>query len=237
MQAAPVLTSTIDVELPEWLLVPPAVTDAWRTAIREVFDTITRVERALPEDGRMFEDGLVIDSDAAIEHLVRMAGDLEDDDRLVASLVVPNRWPLPVIVSVGASDPEADLLDLAGATGGLPIDAPTVEELPPEVGGEGPIVTRFDLADDGAVVATVCCLRRADGVDTRVLWRTNDLAVVPVFLPSLVELVGAVRNDVHAPPTGTQPQRTGPDAPPTGADAQPADPKTDTDTDTDGASA
>ncbi|KQO59957.1 hypothetical protein [Curtobacterium sp. Leaf261] len=219
MQAAPVLTSVIDVDLPEWLLVPPTVTEEWRAAVRDVFDTVTRVERELPEDGRLFEDGLVIDAEAAVEQLVRMAGDLEADDRLVASLVVPNRWPLPVIVSVGAADPDADLLDLAGATGGLPIDAPTVDELPPEVGGEGPVVTRFDLADDGAVMATVCCLRRADGVDTRVLWRTNDLAVVPVFLPSLVELVGAVRNDVQAPIDA-------------GTDANAR-----TDTDTDGASA
>jgi hypothetical protein len=211
MQAAPVLTSVIDVDLPEWLLVPPTVTDEWRTAVCDVFDTITRVERALPEEGRMFEDGMVIDARAAVEQLVRMAGDLDGDDRLVASLVVPNRWPLPVIVSVGAADPEADLLDLAGATGGLPIDAPTVDELPPEVGGEGPVVTRFDLADDGAIMATVCCLRRADGVDTRVLWRTSDLAVVPILLPSLVELVGAVRNTTDLPAPTTSSARQDPD--------------------------
>jgi hypothetical protein len=205
MSASPVLSSTIDVELPEWLLVPPTVTTEWRAAVRDVFDTVTRVERELPEESRMFEDGMVIDADLAVETLVRMAADLPADDRLVASLAVPNRWPLPVVVSVGAADTEADLLDLAGATGGLPIDAPSVDELPPEVGGEGPVVTRFDLAADGSIMATVCCVRRQDGVDTRVLWRTNDLAVVPVFTPTLVELVGSVKNATGpGSDTGTQ---------------------------------
>lgn len=198
MTASPVLTSTIDVDLPEWILVPSTVTAEWRTAVRDVFDTVTRVEQELPAESRMFEDGMVIDAELAVETLVRMAADLPGDDRLVASLAVPNRWPLPVVVSVGAADTETDLLELAGATGGLPIDAPSVDELPPEVGGEGPVVTRFDLADDGSIMATVCCVRRQDGVDTRVLWRTNDLAVVPLFTPSLVELVGAVENTVGA---------------------------------------
>ncbi|MFZ7087102.1 hypothetical protein [Curtobacterium sp. RRHDQ10] len=197
MQASPVLTSVIDVDLPEWLLVPRTATAEWRAAVEDVFDTVTRVERETPAESRLFEDGMVIDAPLAVETLLRMAADLDGDDRLVASLAVPNRWPLPVIVSVGATDPEADVLDLAGATGGLPVDTPQVDELPPESGGEGPVVTRFDLAEDGSVMATVCIVRRADGVDTRVLWRTNDLAVVPVFLPTLVGLVGAVRNAVQ----------------------------------------
>jgi len=35
-------------------------------------------------------------------------------------------------------------------------------------------------------------------VDTRVLWRTRELDVVPVFAPEVVALVGRVRNEVSA---------------------------------------
>lgn len=231
MSAAPVLTSNIDVEIPQWLVVPDTdgATPEWRAGVLQLFEAIVQVDRDAEGEQRVFADGREVDPVAALDTLLEFRAALDDGERLVASLGIPNRWPLPVIVSVGVSDPDGPgLLELAGAEGGLPVERPAVDELPEGVGGEGPIVTRYDLDDDGVIWASICAVRRetvhaggaatpdgataapagagADGatasagvdIDTRVLWRTRDLDVVPVFGDELVRLLAAITNGVSA---------------------------------------
>ncbi len=211
--AAPTFTSTIDVESPQWLVIPDVadVTPEWRAEVLRLFEAIVHVDREAEGEQRIFDDGREVDPQTALDTLLEFRAALDGGDRLVAGLGVPNRWPLPVVVSVGVADGDGAhdpsgtraLLELAGAEGGLPVEPPAVDELPEHVGGEGPVVTRYDLDDDGAIWATVCAVRREttqDGpaVDTRVLWRTRDLDVVPVFGPEVVDLLAAIRNEVAA---------------------------------------
>lgn len=207
---APTFTSTIDVESPQWLVVPDVadVTPEWRAEVLRLFEAIVHVDREAEGEQRIFDDGREVDPQTALDTLLEFRAALDGGDRLVAGLGVPNRWPLPVVVSVGVAETEdpqdtRGLLQLAGAEGGLPVEQPAVDELPEHVGGEGPVVTRYDLDDDGAIWATVCAVRREGGgdapaVDTRVLWRTRDLDVVPVFGPAVVDLLAAIRNEVAA---------------------------------------
>lgn len=208
--AAPAVTSSIDVESPQWLVIPDVadVTPEWRAEVLRLFAAIVHVDREAEGEQRIFDDGREVDPQAALDTLLEFRASLDGGDRLVAGLGVPNRWPLPVVVSVGIADTEdlqdtRGLLQLAVAEGGLPVEQPAVDELPEHVGGEGPVVTRYDLDDDGAIWATVCAVRREGGgdgpaVDTRVLWRTRDLDVVPVFGPEVVDLLAAIRNEVAA---------------------------------------
>jgi hypothetical protein len=201
MNAVPVLTSTIDVDPLEWLVVPGTqhLTPAWRADVLALFQAVADIDRNAEGPDRLFAGGLPIDPEHAVDTLLAFRASLDEDERLVAALTVPNRWPLPVVVSVGVADESGpDLLTLAGATGGSPSDPPAVDELPEDVGGGGPVVTRFDVDDEGVIWATVCAVRRQDGVDTRVLWRTRDLDVVPVFAPEVVALVGRVVHEVSA---------------------------------------
>jgi hypothetical protein len=208
--AAPAVTSSIDVESPQWLVIPDVadVTPEWRAEVLRLFAAIVHVDREAEGEQRIFDDGREVDPQTALDTLLEFRASLDGGDRLVAGLGVPNRWPLPVVVSVGIADTEdlqdaRGLLQLAGAEGGLAVEQPAVDELPEHVGGEGPVVTRYDLDDDGAIWATVCAVRREGGgdgpaVDTRVLWRTRDLDVVPVFGPEVVDLLAAIRNEVAA---------------------------------------
>ncbi|MEG8037683.1 hypothetical protein QP157_20900 [Sphingomonas sp. LR61] len=64
------------------------------------------------------------------------------------------------MVSVGVTDGDdaaapARSSSLAGADGGLPVEQPAVDELP-STSGARPVVTQYDLDDDGAIWATVC---------------------------------------------------------------------------------
>lgn len=206
MTTTPAFSSRIDVDAPEWLVVPDAAdrTPGWREDVLHLFSVIARVDREAEGEQRVFDDGREVDPATALDTLLEFRAALDGNDRLVANLGVPNRWPLPVVVSVGLVDgDDRDLLEIAGATGGLPVEQPAVDELPDHVGGEGPVITRYDLDDDGVLWATVCAVRRetlptGQDVDTRVLWRTRDLDVVPVFGGELVGLIGAVRNEVSA---------------------------------------
>lgn len=206
MTTTPAFSSRIDVDAPEWLVVPDTAdrTPAWREDVLHLFSVIARVDREAEGEQRVFDDGREVDPATALDTLLEFRAALDGNDRLVANLGVPNRWPLPVVVSVGPADgDDRDLLEIAGATGGLPVEQPAVDELPDHVGGEGPVVTRYDLDDEGVLWATVCAVRRetlptGQDVDTRVLWRTRDLDVVPVFGGELVGLIGAVRNEVSA---------------------------------------
>lgn len=197
------VSSSITTDGVTWLLVPhPDEADAaWRTETLELFDAVVELdrEREGDRDRGGAGAGLELDCAAALATLLDFRAGLGEGQWLVASLVVPGNWPLPVVVTVGlAEGGTAELLELAGATGGLPIEPPAVDELPEHVGGEGPVVIRYDLDDDGAIWATVTAVRRADGIDTHVRWRTADLALVPVFAPVVVDLLAAVENEVHA---------------------------------------
>lgn len=208
--AAPAVTSSIDVESPQWLVIPDVAdaTPEWRAEVLRLFEAIVHVDREAEGEQRIFDDGREVDPQTALDTLLEFRASLDGGDRLVAGLGVPNRWPLPVVVSVGVTDGDdargtRALLELAGADGGLSVEQPAVDELPEHVGGEGPVVTRYDLDDDGAIWATVCAVRREGGrdgtaVDTRVLWRTRDLDVVSVFGPEVVDLLAAIRNEVAA---------------------------------------
>ncbi|QCR44871.1 hypothetical protein C1N91_16345 [Curtobacterium sp. SGAir0471] len=194
--ATPTVTSSITTDA-SWLLVPhpDEVDTAWRAETLELFDAVVGLDRARSGGSAVTE----LDTVAALDTLLAFRAGLGSGQRLLASLAVPGNWPLPVVVTVGlAEGGTADLLDLAGATGGLPVEPPSVDELPDHVGGEGPVVTRYDLDDDGAIWASVTAVRRADGVDTHVLWRTTDLGLVPVFAPLVVDLLATVENEVHA---------------------------------------
>jgi len=184
--------AVVGVELPEGLLVPARHVDfdeaAWRESMIDLFDDLARLdleaEVAPP----------ALDVDRTLSDLLDMADSLDDSSRLVAAFGLPGSWPLPVIVSADLTDDDVDLLDLALARGGRPVEAPMVDDLP-ETAGPGIVVTRFDLDDERDVWATVSCARRRDGLDVVALWRTNDLGLVEQFRDRVVELLGAVRTE------------------------------------------
>jgi len=185
----------LDIEPPEWMTVPHAPADVagWRADAAAVFALLAEVEQQLVDADELAPLDGELDIDDAIDTLLEFSAALPDELVLVAGLGVPGRWPLPVIVSVTATgDNPDDLLEAAGARGGLPVDLPTVDYLPDEL-GDGIRVTRFDLDDDGAVWATVACARRSGGTDTVLTWRTSQLELVPVFSPLVEELLAHVR--------------------------------------------
>jgi hypothetical protein len=185
---------TLDVELPDWLGIPASPDDAaaWRSDVAEIFAAITEVDAGLAGTEGAPPAAGPLDVPSTLDTLLEFAAALPEGQRLVAGLGVAGRWPLPVVVRVWASgDTDDDLLDAAGARGGMPVDQPTVEYLPEEL-GDGIRVTRFDLDDDGAVWASVGCARRADGVDSVVHWRTTELELLPLFSPQLEELIGLI---------------------------------------------
>jgi hypothetical protein len=209
MSTTPVLTSSIDVQAPQWIVVPAPheATAEWRAEVVRLFAAVAEIDRAAAEgdpDAQPFASDGEVDPDAALDTLLEFRAALGEEQRLVAGLGIPNRWPLPVVVTVAVADDDGpDLLRLAGAEGGLPVDRPAVDELPEHVRGEGPIVTRYDIDDDGAIWGSICAVRREelDGgarIDTQLLWRTRDLDVVPVFGAELVDLMASVRNEVQA---------------------------------------
>jgi len=185
----------LDIEPPEWMTVPHAPADVagWRADAAAVFALLAEVEQQLVDADELAPLDGELDIDDAIDTLLEFSAALPDELVLVAGLGVPGRWPLPVIVSVTATGENPDdLLEAAGARGGLPVDLPTVDYLPDEL-GDGIRVTRFDLDDDGAVWATVACARRSGGTDTVLTWRTSQLELVPVFSPLVEELLAHVR--------------------------------------------
>ena len=186
-------TWTLAAELPDWLPIPAQPLDeaAWRSDVTEIFAAITEIDAALVGSEGAPPVGEPLDVTSALDNLLAFSAALPADQRLVAGLGIAGRWPLPVIVRVGASGADDDLLSAAGARGGMPIEQPTVEYLPEEL-GDGIRVTRFDLDDDGAVWASVSCARRSDGVDTVLLWRTTELELIALFSPLLESLLESV---------------------------------------------
>jgi len=185
----------LDIEPPEWMTVPRAPADVagWRADAAAVFEVIADVERQLVEAEELPPHDGELDIDDAIDTLLEFSAALPEELVLVAGLGLPGRWPLPVIVSVTATGEHPDdLLEAAGARGGLPVDLPTVDYLPEHL-GDGIRVTRFDLDDDGGIWATVSCARRADATDTVLTWRTSQLELVPMFSPLIEGLLAHVR--------------------------------------------
>jgi len=192
-------TWELDISLPQWLEVPSGDGDGgdvnvdidqWRADVAAVFTLLEEVDSQLGADAP--QNGVALDILRAIDGLLEFSASLPDGHHIVAGLAVPGRWPLPVVVAVTATDESYDLLAAAGARGGSPIEAPTVDYLPEEL-GDGIRVTRLDVDDDGAVWATVGCARRAAGLDTVLTWRTTELDLVNSFSPYLESLVGSVR--------------------------------------------
>lgn len=190
-------TWSLELELPTWMAVPAAPSDElqWRADATRLFILLGEMDEAMPADLRVLSERRGFDADSrknALDALLETAAALPEGQRLVAGLSVADRWPIPVVVRVNLTDDELeDLLEGAGARGGSPIEAPTVDYLPEEL-GDGITVTRFDLDDSGALWASVGCARRRDGVDTVLTWRTSDLALVPVFQPMLTSLLASV---------------------------------------------
>lgn len=189
----------LDVAAPDWLDVPVAPCDAaqWRGDVTEILALLESVDTQLEgEEGVLAPRG-PLDLGATLDGLVEFAAALAPGQRLVLGLAVPGRWPLPVVVEVSliGDDPE-DLMVVAGARGGLPIETPIVESLAEEF-GDGIRVTRFDLDDDAALWVTVTCAqRRATGggeIDSVLTWRTTDLELVPLFSEHLETLYRGIR--------------------------------------------
>lgn len=193
--------------LPDWLPVPVRSRvpgqgfdeAAWLADVSLVLTTIAEVDAGLAGAEGAPTPGAPLDLPVALNTLLRFAAALPDDQRLVAGLGVAGRWPLPVVVQVSASTGiDNDLLGAAGARGGMPVEPPTVEYLPEEL-GDGIRVTRFDLDDDGEVWASVSCARRADAIDTVLTWRTTELDLIPLFFPQLEALLEHVVVTTGAP--------------------------------------
>lgn len=192
-------TWTLDVELPDWLAIPtlPFAEESWREDVTVILEAIDEIDAGLAGTEGAPTPGEPLDLPAVLDTLLAFAASLPADQRLVAGLGIAGRWPLPVVVRVWASaGSDDDLLDAAGARGGMPIEPPTVEYLPDEL-GDGIRVTRFDLDDDGGVWASVSCARRTAGpngtsIDTVLTWRTTELDLIPLFFPQLEGLLESV---------------------------------------------
>lgn len=190
------ITWSLDIEPLEWIVVPsaPADVDGWRADVATVFELLSAADEEMADELPL--SGGALDIEYALDTLLEFSAALGDDLMLVAGLGLAGDWPLPVIVDVSAtaSDP-GDLLDAAGARGGLPVAAPTVDDV---AEGDGIRVTRLDLDDEGAVWAQVSCARRGDGVDVVLTWRTSRLELVPRFSPLLEELLALVTIETDA---------------------------------------
>jgi hypothetical protein len=195
MSDTDVMTWTIDIDPHEWIAVPaaPLGDSPWRADATAVFEELLEVEREGDDDHLIGDD---LDVELAVDTLLEFSAALDGDLLLVAGLGLVGEWPLPVIVDVRATELDpGDLLDAAGARGGLPVDAPTVDDV---ASGDGIRVTRLDLDDAGAVWAHVACARRRDGADVVLTWRTSRLELVPRFSPLLEDLLAHVTIETKA---------------------------------------
>lgn len=201
---------SLDIGLPQWLLIPvaPDNEQEWRSDVAELFTLLVAFDaesRDLPDLRRSSSHENAVkplEIDAMVDTLLEFAAGIEPGQRLVAGLAIPGRWPLPVTVQVSMTSPSAgDLLDSAGCRTGSPIAAPTVDSIDMQRGSSQPDstvadngirVTRFDLDDDGSIWATVRCARRSDGVEAIVTWRTVELELVAMFSPWLEQLLDQI---------------------------------------------
>ena len=192
-----------------WLVVPSTVTEpaetvgAWQGEAVELLLTSFLPEE--PDGGTAQPDAghveLVRGSlTQTVASLVAFADEAATEGaRAIAGLGLLDRGPVPVLVTVGMMDPaESDdaLMTVLGATGGNPVNPPSIEypELPD---GDGIQVTRVDIDEAGGAWVTVAVGRRTEHpeavVDTALIWRSQDLVLVPTILETLVGLLSAVK--------------------------------------------
>ncbi|MFE7506888.1 hypothetical protein [Promicromonospora sp. NPDC057488] len=196
------------IDPPEGVLVVPAVgtetpeaISAWEQevteALRVSFEEQTPEGYDLSDDERAY----VLETVTASLANLRAQADrgAPAGERVVAAFGLSDRGPVPVVVSVGMSDPDTPddaLLEALGAKGGgAPLNPPSVEYLDlPD--GDGVRVSRLDFANDGGAWLSVGLGRRTEYpdavVDTVVLWRTQDLFVVPLMMEVLDTLLPAI---------------------------------------------
>ena len=207
MSAPTAGVGTLDwtIDPPEgWLVVPAAATETseaiseWELAVTEAMRG--SLEEQVP-DGIELTDELRAEMvelvTASIADLRGLAdGAALDGERVVAAFGVSDRSPVPVLVAVGMSDPgtpDEALLEALGAKGGgAPIAPPNVEYLDlPD--GDGVRVNRVDIDEFGGAWITVGLGRRTEYsdavVDTVLLWRCQDLFMVPLRVERLDELL------------------------------------------------
>lgn len=195
-----------------WLVVPSTATEpaetvgAWQSEAVELLLT-----SFLPQDA---DDAAAQPDAERAEHVELVRGSLTqtvaslvafadeaatEGARAIAGLGLMDRGPVPVLVTVGMTDPaESDdaLMTVLGATGGNPVNPPSIEypELPD---GDGIQVTRVDIDEAGGAWVTVAVGRRTEHpegvVDTALIWRSQDLVLVPTILETLVGLLPAVK--------------------------------------------
>ncbi len=206
---------TVD-PLAGWLMVPstvtepPGVVDAWEREVVEL--VLASFEPETPEDpdqaavlsGLLSEEyraelrQTVAGAVANLRELADAAA--PSGARVVAVSGVLDRGPVPVVVSVGTSDPDDPdgvLMAALGATGGSPVSPPNIEYLDlPD--GDGMRVTRLDMDEEtGGVWTSVALGRRTElpgaVVDTVLLWRTQDIYIAHPMRQALDDLLPAVR--------------------------------------------
>jgi hypothetical protein len=105
-----------------------------------------------------------------------------------------------VLVTVGMGDPdESDdvFMTVLGAKGGNPVSPPSIE-YPDLPDGDGIKVSRVDIDEaTGGAWVSVAAGRRTefpDGVvDTALVWRSQDIVLVPTILDAIVDLLPAVK--------------------------------------------
>lgn len=193
-----------------WTAVPGShesadVVSTWRDEV--VTAVLASVE---PTMDQMIDLGVpVSDADRALMHqnvaasvanLVSFADQVAPDARVAALVGLQDRGPVPVLVSVALSEPDAPdetLMNVLGATGGNPVNPPDVEYLDlPD--GDGIRVTRMEIDPNGGEVWLSVGLGRrtehADAVvDTVLLWRTQDIIIAEAVGAALDDLLPAVR--------------------------------------------
>jgi hypothetical protein len=200
---------TID-QVDGWTAVPSSADPA--DVVREWQDEVVAAVLASvePTMDQMIDLGVpVSDADRELMHqnvaesvtsLVAFADQVAPDARVAALVGLQDRGPVPVLVSVALSEPGAEddiLLQVLGATGGNPVNAPSIEYLDlPD--GDGIRVTRTEIDPDSAEVwLSVGMGRRTEHtdavVDTVLLWRTQDIIIAEAVGAALDELLPAVR--------------------------------------------
>ncbi|MGW2090575.1 hypothetical protein [Promicromonospora sukumoe] len=190
-----------------WSVVPAAATEApdvieaWEKEVTEWLSA--SFEQDAPDDADAADalrDQVLETVTTSIAHLRGLADEAAGEgERVVAAFGVADRTPVPVLLSVGMSDPAApdeDLLDALGAKGGgAPIAPPSVDYLDlPE--GDGVRVSRVDIDQYGGAWMSVGLGRRIEYpdavVDTVLFWRSQDLFMTPIMIERLDELLPTI---------------------------------------------
>lgn len=183
----------LELDPSEWLVVPTEDDGHW---CAEVMD---RVRRPL-DDGEGSDarpDNVRDDiAERSVSGLLAYAATMADDGLTVAALGVPERTPVPVVVTVAAIDEDdpLDLLEACGARGGASFDAPEVEYLDLEA-GDGIRVTRVDVGADAVARMSVSLGVRSECTDTVIRWRSTDIAIVAEMTDRLDRLLAGIRID------------------------------------------